>query len=214
MNLKRCDKGHYYDGDKYHECPHCKVSDGSDTVTVPTGEIFADETIPVNTVPVTDVKSNPEGFGFIQDLSEDDDKTKQLDFKAFPVQPVVGWLVCVEGTVRGTSFTLKAGKNFVGRNEIDNDIVLRGDKAVSRDKHAIVIYDPHSNSFLVQAGASRELFYLNDKLVLSAESLVPYDIITLGGTKLIFIPLCGDKFTWETYKDVEKSNPYSGSDSI
>ena len=24
MNLKRCEKGHYYDVDKHNECPHCK----------------------------------------------------------------------------------------------------------------------------------------------------------------------------------------------
>ena len=200
MNLKRCENGHYFDGDKFNECPHCKVPDGSETVTIPTGDFFADETIPVNSVSITDVKSETDGFGKTQDLFDDDGKTMNLDFDTFPIQPVVGWLVCVEGCMRGSSFVLKSGKNFVGRSQNSNDIVLRDDKAVSRDKHAIVIYDPHSNSFLVQAGDSRELFYLNDVLVLSAEKLKPYDVITLGGTKLIFMPLCSDKFTWESYK--------------
>ena len=29
MNLKRCDNGHFYDGDKFQSCPHCAAVGGA-----------------------------------------------------------------------------------------------------------------------------------------------------------------------------------------
>ena len=35
MNLVKCNKGHFYDSDKFPSCPHCgPVSAGGDSVTV------------------------------------------------------------------------------------------------------------------------------------------------------------------------------------
>ncbi len=36
MNLKRCDNGHFYDGDKFQSCPHCAaVGGGNAQLTAP-----------------------------------------------------------------------------------------------------------------------------------------------------------------------------------
>jgi len=43
-------------------------------------------------------------------------------------------------------------------------------------------------------GESHELFYLNDNVVLNSEILKSHDVITLGETSLMFIPLCGPDF--------------------
>lgn len=53
---------------------------------------------------------------------------------------------------------------------------------------------------LLRPGDSHELFYLNDKVVLNNEALSSYDVLTVGNEKLIFIPLCGEKFCWEDTK--------------
>lgn len=79
--------------------------------------------------------------------------------------PVVGWLVCTEGVNKGTDYRLHQGRNFVGRSS-EMDVCILGDNTVSRSSHAIVVYDPRSNVYLAQPGSSKELFYVNDKLVL------------------------------------------------
>ena len=123
--------------------------------------------------------------------------------KNVSIEPVVGWLVCIKGDAFGKSFTLKSGKNFIGRDR-KMDVALTGDKSVSRQCHAIILYDPKSKMFLVQPGTSRELFYLNDKVVLGVEAVQSNDILSIGKTDLMFIPLCGSQFCWED--QIEKIN--------
>lgn len=119
------------------------------------------------------------------------------------IEPVVGWLVCIKGDAFGKSFTLKSGKNFIGRDR-KMDVALVGDKSVSRQCHAIILYDPKSRMFLVQPGTSRELFYLNDKVVLGVEAVQSNDVLSIGKTDLMFIPLCSAQFSWE--EQIEKIN--------
>lgn len=133
--------------------------------------------------------------GFWSDVEVEGKKTK--------IDPVVGWLVCIKGEAFGKSFLLKSGKNFIGRDR-KMDVPLLEDKSVSRECHAICIYDPKSRLFLVQPGTSRELFYLNDKVVLGVEAIKASDVISVGKTDLMFVPFCGEHFSWE--EQIEKLN--------
>lgn len=117
--------------------------------------------------------------------------------------PCTGWLVSLGGAHTGIDFRLKAGKNFVGRSA-DMDVALVGDKSVSRNKHAIVVYEPKQHLYLIQPGESSELVYLNDAVVLSPMQLTAYDIITVGEVQLLFIPLCGEKFSWSELSEKRK----------
>lgn len=116
-----------------------------------------------------------------------------------PVQhvstPCTGWLIAINGNHLGQDFHLKVGKNFIGRDS-KMDVALVGDKSVSRNKHAIVVYEPKQHLYLVQPGESSELVYLNDQVVLSPMKLKAYDKITIGEVNLIFMPLCGPEFNW------------------
>jgi pSer/pThr/pTyr-binding forkhead associated (FHA) protein len=115
--------------------------------------------------------------------------------------PVVGWVVATDGLHKGQDFPLKAGKNFIGRSE-DMDISLE-DKTISRDRHAVIVYDPKSNVFLVAPGDARELFYLNGEVVLATQQIKAYDVISLGKTQLTFVPFCNDTFSWEPKEEKE-----------
>ncbi len=117
-------------------------------------------------------------------------------------EPVVGWLVCTEGCHYGKSFELRPKRNFIGRGD-ENDVVLAGDPSVSEYRHTIVIYDPRSRNFIVQQGDSRELSYLNGALLLNSEMLKAYDILSVGDEQLLFIPMCGEAFSWEDNKRIE-----------
>ena len=112
--------------------------------------------------------------------------------------PCTGWVIALDGNHLGEDFRLKVGKNFVGR-DTSMDIALVGDKSVSRNKHAILVYEPKQHLYLVQPGESSELVYLNDEVVLSPMKLQAYDVITVGEVKLLFMPLCGAKFNWTDY---------------
>ncbi len=108
----------------------------------------------------------------------------------------VGWLVALNGAHVGQDFRLKTGKNFIGRGE-NMDIALTGDKSVSRDRHAIIIYEPRKHTYLIQPGESSGLVYRNDDLVLDPVQIEAHDKITVGDVDLLFIPLCSENFNWE-----------------
>lgn len=118
-------------------------------------------------------------------------------------EPVVGWLVCIEGSHIGNSFCIAAGKNSLGRGS-SNSIILNRDNSVSREKHAILVYEPKKRNFYIQPGDSSGLTYLNDEYITESKKLADRDIIEIGNTKLLFVPLCDEKFSWEDYFNKEK----------
>ena len=114
------------------------------------------------------------------------------------IEPVVGWLVCVLGSQQGLSFPLSGGRNRIGRSA-DMDVCLSSDPEVSRNMHCILTFDPASEAFYLQAGDGRGLTYLNATLLLTPRQLKPHDLIRVGATTLLFVPLCGESFHWNTY---------------
>ena len=110
--------------------------------------------------------------------------------------PVVGWLACVAGPSRGKSYTVRGGVNAIGRSE-RMDIVITGDLKISSENHAKISYSDKHNRFNLLPGEGRNIVYLNDEEVFTPMPLKAYDLIDFGETKLLFVPLCGEKFTWE-----------------
>ncbi len=110
------------------------------------------------------------------------------------VEPVVGWLVCIDGPVRGVDFRIHSGYNYLGR-EI-GDIHIHGDSQISREKHAVVSYYAKRRTFHIGPADGRNIIELNDEPVFSPVEMKAYDIITVGSTKLMLIPLCGPQFDW------------------
>lgn len=115
-----------------------------------------------------------------------------------PAELNVGWLVCIGGPHFGCVFNIYAGMNALGRSE-SNKIVLNADNAVSREKHSLISYEPKHKNFYIKPGDSSGLTYVNDEYVTENRMLHVNDIIEVGQTKLLFIPLCSDAFSWEKY---------------
>lgn len=220
--LIRCEQGHFFDGGKYDECPHCNNSKTPD-VTVFVGEDYKKENVEnqeivqeieessnaenntfegendvcLNTF--EDVYSNiAPSFDASADSFEQDAENYTVHYfqKSIGTEPVVGWLVCVKGVHFGEDFKIKSGRNFIGRSGNMN-ISLSADKAVSRDRHAILTYDPKGNAFFIQPGESSELCYVNNDAVLVPTKLKLNDKITIGESELIFVPFCSKSFSWE-----------------
>lgn len=202
MNLVRCENGHFYDSERFDECPHCNQTTVSTVIEDDDGN--KGYTMPIN--PNTDSDSTPSKRldDIVGDAKGDDDAQKTIGyFGSIPSEPVVGWLVAIEGEHFGEDFKLHTGKNFIGRSK-NMDVVLSGDSSVSRERHAILLYEPKSNMFLVQPGDSKELFYLNNEVVLSATKIQAYDILSIGDSRLLFIPCCSEKFNWDLVKKEDK----------
>lgn len=121
------------------------------------------------------------------------------------LKPVVGWLVCLSGEHKGRDFRLVQGKNFIGR-DVSMDICLEHEKTVSREKHALIVYEPMHHEYLIQSGESRELTYVNDKVVLESTVLHAMDEVLVGQVKLMFVPLCSTEFNWEDVLEKEEGN--------
>lgn len=150
-------------------------------------------------VAVKKASANPEGktVGFFRMTAQRNMDSGTSGTTEF-VEPPVGWLVCVKGIHFGKCFSIVAGRNSIGRYDT-NDIVLDKDDSVSRDKHAWIIYEPRKRIFYLKPGEGNALTYLNDNMVEESNELAKLDRIELGNTTLLFIPLCGDDFCWESY---------------
>ncbi|MCC8150450.1 MAG: FHA domain-containing protein [Lachnospiraceae bacterium] len=109
--------------------------------------------------------------------------------------PVVGWLVCVDGPDRGNDYRIRTGYNQIGRSE-HMDICIRGDQKISREKHALIAYDDVEKMFFFGPSEGRNIVRVNDKMVMLPTELHPYDTLSIGSAKLIFVPLCGENFDW------------------
>ena len=115
--------------------------------------------------------------------------------------PVVGWLVVVEGPGKGRAMQLGYGMNAIGRGATDRVKLDFGDDQISRNEHAVVTYDPHGRKFYVQHGGGTNLTYLGDVPVLTPVELPALSHIAIGNTVLRFVPLCGDGFDWQDLKE-------------
>jgi hypothetical protein len=195
MALKRCENGHYFDPGKHTSCPSCGVQNINFEPTRQKDPVAANVAAPAGggapalTTPRPGLDARPA-------RPADDGKTVSLIRKKAGIDPVVGWLVCVAGADRGRDFRIRSEKNFIGRAE-SMDVCIPGDETISRENHAIISFNPKSRQFKLHPGESRGLVYLNGDEVDQPSNIKAGDDIELGQTKLMFVPLCTDAFTWE-----------------
>ena len=76
------------------------------------------------------------------------------------------------------------------------DDCVAGDETVSREKHALVIFDPKKRAFWAVPGDASGLVYLNGEIVHSPTQMQRDDVLEVGQTKLVMIPFCGEKYNW------------------
>jgi hypothetical protein len=112
--------------------------------------------------------------------------------KQLGIDPVVGWLVCIEGAQRGRDYRLHSERNLIGR-AAEMDVCITGDEAISRTAHAAIVFEPRQRTFRLSTGEGRGLVYLNGEVVEGMTKLEANAVIELGQTKLMFIPF---PFAW------------------
>lgn len=189
MDMKQCSAGHFYDAERYSSCPYCN-KDYSPMNSEPhvVDRMFEEGSTIGVTRPMDDFTYQPIG---------DAGLTVPLMDPEF--RPVVGWLVCVEGPDRGSSFEIHNENNYLGRSP-SMDINIPGDKSISRDKPVVITYDNRLRSFFCGFLSGKALVRLNNIPLLSTTQLNRGDILEIGHTKLMFVPFCGEEFDWEDEK--------------
>jgi hypothetical protein len=124
--------------------------------------------------PAPAAAAEPEGANF-------GDKTtivSAIDEPEF--KPVVGWLVAVNGALKGHDFRLRDGKNMIG-TAADADVVLTDQFMSSR--HAVIRHE--DGVFIIVDLDSTNGTYVNDSRV-SKEEIIDNDRVRLGRTELRF----------------------------
>lgn len=196
IKMVQCPNGHYYNAALHASCPECARSGGESAAAFSPTEApgaasaqpFSPTEAPGAAVPSGSMRNEtPFGYTVIGGPESEPGQT----------EPVVGWLVCIEGPMRGVDYRIHAGYNYIGREV--GDIHIRGDMQISRQNHAMVAYDNEDHTYYVGPSAGRNLIKVNGKTVLNAVEVKNYDIISVGSTKLLFIGLCGEQFRWEEH---------------
>ena len=219
--MKKCKNGHTYDETLYDSCPQCDIENSSETVAFTSNKRFKNRQIedryenqPArNNARQRDVYDTPAGIrgdryrqspdpyyyqskGYLDEYFDDENmETVGVYEKLKGFDPVVGWLVCIEGASKGKDFIIRAERNFIGKDP-SMDICISGDNTVSSRKHAIISFNPKENIFRVLPGEGHGIVYLNNKEVFNAEKLKMGDVIQVGQTHLMFVPFCDESFSW------------------
>lgn len=199
MALTECANGHLYDTDRNESCPYCNgggnfinfSADSDFGKTAPVGNGFA----PSGMQQQSEIGATvaPAAYGKKQ---EEENRTVGIFQKRMDIEPVVGWLVCIDGADKGKDYRLYAKNNTIGRSE-KMDVHIKNDPTISRENHARLAYDQkHNNFHLIPADAVNNI-YLNDEPLYASAVIHAYDLIEFGDTKVVFVPFCTDHFTWQ-----------------
>jgi hypothetical protein len=187
MAMTRCSHGHFFDAAKHSSCPYCGV--GADILEERTRRVPDRAGSPV--APAARVVAAP-----VAPAADPGVTRAVFRDSSTGISPVVGWLVCVEGPDKGRDFRIHSEKNFIGRSPA-MDIAVTGDESISREKHASVAYDPKHRAFWILPGDASGLVYVNEQMINTPMKLTSRDIVEIGKSKLMFWPLCDDKFHWD-----------------
>lgn len=186
MEMRKCERGHYYDASINSSCPYCRQNANND-LTMPLAEGDGGEkTMPLGYQAQAASKSQTD---------DDDGRTVALIKMKQGIDPVVGWLIALDGSEKGRDYRIHTDNNYIGRSE-KMDICVRGDETISRENQAIITYDSKDRIYYFSPGEGRSIVRLNETAIFQTTKLKAYDRITLGKTTFLFIPLCGENFEW------------------
>lgn len=138
----------------------------------------------------------PQSYQKAREEKEDIGKTVGVLQKSLDLEPVVGWLVCIDGPDKGKDFRIWAKNNTIGRSE-KMDLCIKGDTTISRENHARIAYDDKHNNFHLIPAESTNNIYLNDEPIYIPTRLEAYNVIEFGNSKFVFVPLCNERFNWK-----------------
>ena len=210
IKMIECPNGHYYNAAIHSSCPECAKGAPAAGPSFPktTDPSAADPVFPKTTAPGAVNVVSPAGGQMGHTMPVNNLGGAAVPPTPFSVpttpggglaadsqlEPVVGWLVCIDGPLRGVDFRIHDGYNYIGREE--GDIHIHGDNQISRAKHAVISFYAKRQTFHVGPADGRNIIELNGEPVFNSTEMKSYDVLTIGNTKMMLVALCGDKFNW------------------
>ena len=204
--LTKCVNGHYYDADKSKDCPYCRKQEEeqrriSRTLPIrPNGPGTWQEDGPTVSMPVPgEVKldrgtyAKPRGRRGIP--AGEEGVTIGIYSPQMGTAYVTGWLVGVEGPVKGRDYRISHGRNSVGCSH-QSDICISEGTGIAENGHCIVVYDGRGNQFYLAPG-NGTITYRNGELLREPVELSLGDRIGIGDCTFEFVPFCREGHVWE-----------------
>ena len=105
------------------------------------------------------------------------------------------FLVCIDGPMTGASYVFQESRAIIGRQK-NYEIALYRDNSVSRSPHAIISYYKDTFRYTVSQGDADKKVSVNGSFISAETDLKLYDVIGIGQTRLLCIPVCSEKFAW------------------
>ena len=195
MADKRCKNGHFID-EAWDICPYCPPEKSA------AAEPAAPKTLrpePARREPAPPRPSAPAAVVAPPAPPPPVERTvsaPKLDVEADRegMRYVVGWLVGLDGPAKGESFTIRMGRNTIGRDR-KSDVYVNDEQASGH--HADLVYRPDEARFILMDHNSTNGTYVNDVELEPRRDLVDRDLVTVGRHKFVFVSLLDDRFRWD-----------------
>jgi FHA domain len=203
---KRCDNGHFID-ESWDLCPYCPGAPAEPEIPVVRPTRFGAQEAPRPTAVAGEPPRRPTAVSPPKTMARRDvavaiesepvDRTvasQKLEPLVQPKRYVVGWLIGLNGSVRGESFPVRVGRNVLGRDR-RSDIVVNDDQTSSH--HADLVFRPEERRFILMDHNSTNGTYVNESEIEPRRDLATKDIVRVGSHKFLFMPLCSEDFYWD-----------------
>jgi pSer/pThr/pTyr-binding forkhead associated (FHA) protein len=123
---------------------------------------------------------------------------KKADKTSEQNNPVSGFLVVINGPGQGAFGVIRQGVNPIGSSPGQAVVLDFGDDTITAQNHCLLTFDPQTAKYYLQHGGGEIPTFINDSPVVAPVQLHSGDRLKLGQTTLLFRPLCGEDFSWET----------------
>ena len=117
------------------------------------------------------------------------------EMKDCATNPCVGWLVDRGMERNGVAYRLTADFNYIG-TDASMDICVAPDNSIANEYHAAIVYDSKDNSYFFVPIAMSSGYFINGMPINGVVPLQGFEEISMGVTRVCFVPICGEYFRW------------------
>lgn len=196
MADKRCKNGHFID-EAWDICPYCPpeksaAAEPAAPRTARPEPARREPAAPRPSAPAAAVVASPAPPPPVERTVSAPKLDVEADHEG--MRYVVGWLVGLDGPAKGESFTIRMGRNTIGRDR-KSDVYVNDEQASGH--HADLVYRPDEGRFILMDHNSTNGTYVNDVELEPRRDLVDRDMVTIGRHKFVFVSLLDDRFRWD-----------------
>lgn len=203
MNLSRCEKGHYYDGDKYVNCPHCARKDNVSKNTIRMSKSLDSVETEKRKEGMETGKALKDAVLDAMEKKRESEIRKRSSLHIEKEQELpVGILVGVQGSFLGKICVLTPGYNYIGYQ----DEVIENVHEIEMLKSCLmtILYSEEKNIFILKPKNTEYPIQIGRIIVKDNLMLRSYDKIVVKEEAFLFVPICGGHFSWGNYKNLQE----------